>query len=62
MIPYRPDFGSSLAGGSAHETRLQDEWDAKYAPDLETARRTIDALLEERRARADRSDIAQSSR
>lgn len=48
MIPDRPNFGTGLGGGSATEERLQDEWDAKYAPDLKTARRTIDELLEER--------------
>jgi hypothetical protein len=48
MIPDRPNFGNGPGGGSATEERMQDEWDAKYAPDLETARRTIDALLDER--------------
>jgi len=56
MIPDRPNFGTSLGGGSATEERLQDAWDAKYAPDLETARRTIDELLAERAERREHED------
>lgn len=54
MIPNRPNFGTGPGGGSATEERLQDAWDAKYAPDLETARRTIDVLLTERMGERDR--------
>lgn len=30
----RPDFGSSLAGGSAFEYRAQEDWDAKLRASL----------------------------
>lgn len=47
-IPRRPDYGSGMAGGSLTEQREQDAWDAKWAPDLRTARLTIERIIDER--------------